>query len=248
MQDLITAKRCFTSFLNQCERLALLHSEDIEIFHREVKQTKNMREEKIARFKREKQLNEQLNQLNKNRKDVQKQIDNGYIVSQSTEEEDTEFDDEEKQRELYLLLIKLATLKSMEELAATESEEDMLVQIEKMKASNGGKLAKEEKPKEKFQNFTLLPSDAVKREQLKKNVFKPGYPLPTMTVEEWADQQMELGLLPSPGQQPTNNNQKKKEKTDEPTDAEVYKSRAWDDYKDDNPKGAGNKNDNYFRR
>jgi hypothetical protein len=29
---------------------------------------------------------------------------------------------------------------------------------------------------------------------------------------------------------------------------ETLKARAWDDWKDDNPKGTGNKNDNYFKR
>ena len=39
---------------------------------------------------------------------------------------------------------------------------------------------------------------------------------------------------------------KKKEK--EESDEEVLKARAWDDWKDDHPKGEGNKNDHYFKR
>jgi immunoglobulin-binding protein 1 len=39
--------------------------------------------------------------------------------------------------------------------------------------------------------------------------------------------------------------QKKKEKDEE---QEILKARQWDDWKDDHPKGEGNKNDNYFKR
>jgi len=45
-----------------------------------------------------------------------------------------------------------------------------------------------------------------------------------------------------------NNNKKKKEEEDEQTDEETLKARAWDDWKDEHPRGEGNKNDNYFKR
>ena len=43
-----------------------------------------------------------------------------------------------------------------------------------------------------------MPSNRAQREELRKKVFNPTN-LPTMTVEEWAELQMENGLLPSPG-------------------------------------------------
>jgi hypothetical protein len=75
-----------------------------------------------------------------------------------------------------------------------------------------------------------------------------------MTVEEWAEEQMQLGLMPSPDSMNNNNNnknqgKKKKEDDEGPEDEEALKKkRDWDDWKDDHPRGAGNQNDNYFKR
>ena len=35
---------------------------------------------------------------------------------------------------------------------------------------------------------------------------------------------------------------------EEDTDAQTLKDRQWADWKDENPRGQGNKNDHYFKR
>jgi immunoglobulin-binding protein 1 len=92
-----------------------------------------------------------------------------------------------------------------------------------------------------------MPSSRSQREELRKKVFNPTN-LPTMTVEEWAELQMENGLLPSPGSQPPQQEKKKKELTAEEEEAKRLKDSRFDDWKDENPKGDGNKNDHYFKR
>ncbi|PRP74758.1 hypothetical protein PROFUN_06619 [Planoprotostelium fungivorum] len=243
--NLKTAKKCLQIFLNQCEQYNLIHEEDKEIFHREKPQKDKLREEKIARYKREKEASRRLDELNRSNEKKERQQRNGYIL---TVEDDT-VDDEERQRDIYKLILGLGCTKAVEEISAIDNEADMLQQIEEMKLKNGGKLIREPPTQQQsqFQNFTLLPSKT-KRQEFQEGVFKPSWNLPTMTIEEWADQQIELGLLPGPGtvNQPP---QKKKEKNkDEETEEETRKKREWDDWKDEHPKGQGNMNDNYFKR
>eukprot|EP01118_Nematostelium_gracile_P018778 TRINITY_DN8477_c0_g2_i1.p1 TRINITY_DN8477_c0_g2~~TRINITY_DN8477_c0_g2_i1.p1 ORF type:complete len:187 (+),score=82.38 TRINITY_DN8477_c0_g2_i1:26-562(+) len=154
--------------------------------------------------------------------------------------------DEDAEREFSLLMIDISVRKAVEEYEACKEEMAMLEQVIRMKEKSGGKLPPAPEKPPKFQNFVLLPSPKTK-EQIKKEIFRPSYPLPTMTVEEWAEQQMDMGLLPAPGTT-QQQQQVEKEDTEEEADRETLKARAWDDWKDDNPKGDGNKNDNYFRR
>lgn len=79
-----------------------------------------------------------------------------------------------------------------------------------------------------------------KRNEMMKGVFRPGHNLPTMSIEEYLDQEMERGNFLSGGTEEP----KKKEADDNDEaaiDAETLKAREWDNFKDDNPKGWGNK-------
>ncbi|WOK99869.1 PP2A regulatory subunit TAP46 [Canna indica] len=85
------------------------------------------------------------------------------------------------------------------------------------------------------------------RERMAAQVFQPGYRLPTMSIEEaglremkmmnkWQERNAKL-------MEEANSSWHKDSTmpTAEDEDAEVEKARAWDDWKDDNPRGAGNK-------
>lgn len=81
------------------------------------------------------------------------------------------------------------------------------------------------------------------RAEMMRGVFRPGHSLPTMTVEEYLQQEMERGNFLSGGTEEP----KKKEIDDndeEALNAETIKARNWDDFKDDNPKGWGNRGGN----
>ncbi|XP_042446145.1 PP2A regulatory subunit TAP46-like [Zingiber officinale] len=86
------------------------------------------------------------------------------------------------------------------------------------------------------------------RERIQAQVFQPGHRLPTMSIEEAGLREMEIM------QKWQERNAKMMEEassswhkditastTDDDDDAEVEKARAWDDWKDENPRGAGNK-------
>ncbi|XP_073109214.1 PP2A regulatory subunit TAP46 [Elaeis guineensis] len=85
------------------------------------------------------------------------------------------------------------------------------------------------------------------RERLAAQVFQPGYRLPTMSIEEAGLREMEMmkkwqernAKLMEEANSSWHRDGTRRATEDE--DAEVEKARAWDDWKDDHPRGAGNK-------
>ncbi|CAL5373497.1 unnamed protein product [Camellia sinensis] len=90
------------------------------------------------------------------------------------------------------------------------------------------------------------------RERMAVQVFQPSYRLPTMSIEEAGLNEMEImnkfqernaKLMEEANSSWYKDNRKLRpgEEEDEDDDAAQDKARAWDDWKDDNPRGAGNK-------
>jgi len=133
----------------------------------------------------------------------------------------------------------LSTIRAIENLALVEEEINLLVESKKIDFEE----YKNPPPQKKFENFILLPN---KREDLKGKVLKPGWTLPTMTVEEWAEKELEkMQIIDSNKPKPP---PKKTPEELEDDDTELKKTRDWDDYRDAHKKGDGNKNDFYFKR
>ena len=100
-------------------------------------------------------------------------------------------------------------------------------------SGNGPLLTKDGKPK---QPFTILGS----RAEMARNVFRPGHNLPTMSIDEYLEEERKRGGIiegggPSSGMPPVPD-----EDNYEKADAETMKQRAWDEFVEANPKGAGN--------
>ncbi|CAK7215311.1 Type 2A phosphatase-associated protein 42 [Sporothrix eucalyptigena] len=100
-------------------------------------------------------------------------------------------------------------------------------------SGNGPLLTKEGKPK---QPFTILGS----RAEMARNVFRPGHNLPTMSIDEYLEEERRRGGIiegggPSSGIPPVPD-----EDNYEKADEETMKARAWDEFVEANPKGAGN--------
>eukprot|EP01017_Pseudomicrothorax_dubius_P036332 TRINITY_DN5196_c0_g1_i2.p1 TRINITY_DN5196_c0_g1~~TRINITY_DN5196_c0_g1_i2.p1 ORF type:complete len:155 (-),score=59.63 TRINITY_DN5196_c0_g1_i2:43-447(-) len=83
------------------------------------------------------------------------------------------------------------------------------------------------------------------RIELQKRVFQPGGSLPTMTLEEFAEKEMERMRITEEQTKAAQLRSKEEEEEDsdrEEIDAKrTKKARDWDDWKDDHEKGAGNK-------
>lgn len=102
--------------------------------------------------------------------------------------------------------------------------------------AGGPLLSKEGRP---LRPFTLLgSSDPSSRQELRRGVFRPGHNLPTMSIDEYLEEERRRGnIIEGGGEQP------KPELDEDDMDAvdrETYKAREWDEFKDHNPKGSGN--------
>ena len=75
------------------------------------------------------------------------------------------------------------------------------------------------------------------RDKLKEKVFGTGQILPSMTVEEYLDYELANGKMMK---DEVKDKPKDNEDEDELNEDEELEKRQWDDWKDENPKGAGN--------
>ncbi|KAK1834346.1 TAP42-like protein [Podospora conica] len=104
-----------------------------------------------------------------------------------------------------------------------------------LRAGQGGGplLSKEGKP---LQPFTLVGS----RQELAKGVFRPGHNLPTMSIDEYLEEERRRGGIIEGGGEASGIRPEPDEDDYEKGDAETMKARAWDEYVEANPKGSGN--------
>ncbi|RMZ72741.1 TAP42 component of the Tor signaling pathway [Pyrenophora seminiperda CCB06] len=84
--------------------------------------------------------------------------------------------------------------------------------------------------------FTLLDS----RQTLKKNVFRPDHSLPTMTIDEYLEEEKRRGGMIEGGGPQSEIQPEPNEDDLVAADEETMKQRAWDEYVEANPKGSGN--------
>lgn len=100
--------------------------------------------------------------------------------------------------------------------------------------SGGGPLlSKEGRP---LQPFTITD----KRTQLRQGVFRPGHTLPTMTIEDYLEEEKRRGGIIDGGGESQKAAVEPDEDDMELADQETMKARAWDEYTEANPKGSGN--------
>lgn len=86
-----------------------------------------------------------------------------------------------------------------------------------------------------MQPFTLLD----RRSQLQQGVFRSGHNLPTMTIDEYLAEEHRQGNVLQGGEQSGVQPVIDEDDLDK-ADEETMKARAWDEYVEANPKGAGN--------
>ncbi|ODV63244.1 Tap42p [Ascoidea rubescens DSM 1968] len=114
------------------------------------------------------------------------------------------------------------------------SEENNYGYTENLETLNKSILSKEGKV---LRPFTLYS----KKDQLRKKVFGTGQELPTMSIEEYLDEEMKRGGIVK---QSITGNESDSESDDEEKDnydeVGVYKKREWDDFTDTHKKGSGN--------
>jgi len=84
--------------------------------------------------------------------------------------------------------------------------------------------------------FTMLDT----RQRLQQGVFRPDHSLPTMTIDEYLEEERRRGGIIEGGGEQSGIRPEIDEDDLEKADEETMKARAWDEFKEDNPKGSGN--------
>ncbi|KAF4722923.1 hypothetical protein FOZ63_018700 [Perkinsus olseni] len=190
-----------------------------------------------------------------NRRREEKRLKQKYIQYHLNDGKDD--DEEEFERDCYISLIKYFTLLSVDEVRMLEIEIKCLQQREAdcdddddRGRENDHAPSTVERRQPWVVRLDAAPTVAGvgdsrrNRLNVRDEVFKPDVPMPTMTLDQWARLEQQ-NLISS-----SNNEQKSESRegdasdssSDENSDEEAeLKARKWDDWKDDHPRGAGNK-------
>ncbi|KAL3472100.1 TAP42-like protein [Aspergillus californicus] len=251
--------RQYERYLARLEDYRILNDKDRKLYERYAANPESFsltatndaatrRDVKITRFREEKELKQRLEYLSENHQQLQS--------------------DDDDVRQLYTAEINLYSHQTFQSLDLLTQELSMLSMIRRMppkpedsqgddarrrNQSNGenyserldpslaqllrgGKLgpilSKEGKP---MQPFTLLD----RRTQLQNGVFRPSHNLPTMTIDEYIAEEHKRGGVVKGGEESGLKPEVDEDDLDQ-ADAETLKARAWDEYKEANPKGSGN--------
>ncbi|GAB5588280.1 Type 2A phosphatase-associated protein 42 [Umbelopsis nana] len=247
-----SSKKHLLEFLNTCEVHQIIPESDTVLLKRFQDtdtaprlDAATSREQKIERYKREKEMEGKI-------KDLQAVLDKAGEKSG-----ETDVDIEDIERDLVMSLVNFHILKSMEHLQSIGQEYVMVLEMEKMRerAALGDATdlrSHTAQPKIDPRNASgpLLSSTGVplrpfvitsKRQELRDQVFRPGWALPTMTIDEYLQQEEERGNIIKGGGKEQPEKPEIDDNDHEALDAETMKSRDWDVYKEDNPRGWGNR-------
>lgn len=237
------------AFLQKCEDYALLKQEKrqkhLELIHRssdeknKVNSHRLSRDEKIEQYKLKQQLTEKLDY---------------YIAlqsSSSSKQNNEEHEKEEQAREQVMVVIQLAILEAMDEQISVVEEEKLLEHMIAMQ-DDPRKQNQREPPPAQGQGINVThigPTMEMTKETIRAQVFQPGHRLPTMSLEEYAEKEMEGALERQEKEKNTPIGPRRYDQLQEDGDEDdealvkeaTYKDRSWDDWCDANPKGSGNK-------
>mmetsp|Transcript_118188 Transcript_118188/g.294845 ORF Transcript_118188/g.294845 Transcript_118188/m.294845 type:complete len:375 (+) Transcript_118188:55-1179(+) len=236
---------CWRGFAADCQRLGIAHRDDARAIDRNPEDALDpatKRDEKIARHKRAKELDEQV----------------AYLFKKKREVFGDEFHwghggafDEDMERDLILKLLGRAVASAAEEIASAEQE---LPLLEMMAARGGPGAPPPQRPPPAEKPFIVKIQDKAECMRLYKDmVFQCPYQLPTMTLAEAADIEMEE-MREREERKATQERGRRAEEDDrwfhgdrygskeeDEEEKKIYKDRDWDDWKDEHPWGSGNK-------
>ncbi|RMZ75672.1 hypothetical protein DV737_g5165, partial [Chaetothyriales sp. CBS 132003] len=252
------ASQLLEEFLARLDQYRMLTKNEQELFERFQQQRSSFsissaagpeekRRIKISRFQQEKALKQKLQHLR------------SQSEAQNTDDEIT--------RSLYLAEIALDVHQSFQSLDMISQELSILAQVQGEPVVAAGAV-QDERSRERpdgyserldgpgtmgglgrkggplldgkgkpLQPFTILG----KRSQMQKGVFRPGHNLPTMTIDEYLEEERRRGGIIEGGGNANAAQVEPDEDNMELVDAATMKAREWDEFVEANPKGAGNR-------
>lgn len=178
-----------------------------------------------------------------------------YAEGESDSDDDDD-DDEETARQLRVTALKYAALVALDELGGVVREEAMLTEIARMKARGTYEAVRAREAQELAAKrasarrpFTVTRDMLDARERYARDVFKPFNPATLMPDDPAAlaaddalsgvreEQRRRAAGLPA---DPDAGHTSADDDSDRETDESRRRARAWDDFKDSNPRGWGN--------
>ncbi|KAJ5152376.1 hypothetical protein N7492_010671 [Penicillium capsulatum] len=252
------ALELYEQFLTRLDEYELLSKEDKKLLEQYLANPSSFtlapindaaarRETKVRRFREEKELKQKLEYLSRNEATLQSDDDDTrrlYLAELQLHIHQTF-------QALDLLIQELSILSTMRNapeltqpraddprqrsnLGGTNYSDRLDPSLSQL--LNGGRggpiLNSKGKP---MQPFTLLD----RRAQLQDGVFRSGHNLPTMTIDEYLAEEHRRGNVLQGGEQSGVQPEIDEDDLDK-ADEETMKARAWDEYVEANPKGAGN--------
>ncbi|KAK8080451.1 TAP42-like family protein [Apiospora hydei] len=255
-----TTREAYEQFLHLLDNYTLLSPSDLKLFALYQEDPERFstisttdpaarRNAKIANFKHEKELKQKLEYM----RHSPRYLENGG--------------DEEAVRELYLANIGYCAHMTFQALEGISREMDVLAQapvplipttttveederrrrsptevdgysdrldspFQNMQSS-GPLLSQDGKP---LRPFTLTNG----RQDLQQGVFRSGHNLPTMSIDQYLEEERRRGGIIEGGGEASGRQATPDEDNYEKADAETMKAREWDEYVEANPKGSGN--------
>jgi len=92
--------------------------------------------------------------------------------------------------------------------------------------------------------MTQPNASGLSRTERQAQVFQPSWNQPTMSLQEYAEMEMKMAEEREERGRAAERKRKEKEENEteeERDEREAMEKRKWDNWKDDNPKGSGNK-------
>ncbi|CAL8464841.1 g4376 [Coccomyxa elongata] len=194
------------------------------------------RAQKVARFRMEKAAKAKLVALRTQelRKRRLRELEAG-------EEGGLPGSDEDVERDVWLTQIQLCTLTAADALGSLKREIEVLSHAATLSEDERARPA-EPPPAEVMQQLHKAAAalSTGRAEQMRASVFRPSHNLPTITLAEQAEREMVMAQRASEAQARAEAQRARERAEDKDGDAETLRQRTWDDWKDENPRGAGN--------
>lgn len=220
-------KQVLFRFLDYCDAFQLITKESLERLSNYKQHIKVNREQKIANFKRSKELKTMIEECNDER---QKEI----LVLQLCVHQAIDV--------LYETDLELEMIEYGKTLASKPKKDtDDRLETHVKREYSGPLMNQTGKVLRPF----VITSELNARQELKDGVFKPGHSLPTMSVEEFIDLEISRGNFLSQKYSELTRDNKPVVEADEDDylagEIETMRLRGHDEFTDNNPRGWGNR-------
>eukprot|EP00743_Colponemidia_sp_Colp-15_P005861 GILK01006300.1.p1 GENE.GILK01006300.1~~GILK01006300.1.p1 ORF type:complete len:334 (+),score=65.21 GILK01006300.1:42-1004(+) len=228
-EHLKRAKVCFTGFMEHCRQIGVGAGEDFEAYMREAPLDPGARRtDKIARMKRGRELDAKLKALSQRK----------HKESEMEEEGLKWFADEETEREFVITWLQSCVRQTVEYLEQLEQEMEMLqhsLRIKRGDIPDPRSDPAARQPPRPMKVVTINNPRELYKAQVFADVTKW---LQLMELDEINRAEQAMAMMAK--STPTIEEQVDSE-DESVIDAKQLKARNWDDWKDDHPKGDGNK-------